>query len=242
MTRVVLPGLLTLMVVVGFIGAAGWNRSGEPLMTLVVTERELPLAGDPAPAPGDDPGLHLRIAYDPRGDAADARNWLTEDRLRRLGFALDVPAGAPDAAETYRRMPPRVGWVVFEYGGPAWTELSRARALAREATARGLAPSRLVPVDAGPDVEVLRARYPSGHLVLRGVFRVNVEQDRGILYGSLTELVPAEITVPRELRPALEGLSRPETDDGSHIEPRYEAEIALGRAGVPYLREVRRIR
>jgi hypothetical protein len=61
-TRVALPALLVLVTVAAFVGAAGWNRSGEPALVLVLTERELPLRRANMAA-GDDPGLRVRIAY-----------------------------------------------------------------------------------------------------------------------------------------------------------------------------------
>jgi hypothetical protein len=251
MIRIALPAALTLIVVAAFVGASGCNRSGEPLLTLTLTERELSLPWNPSPAPEDDPGLQLQIEVDRRTDPLDARNWLTDDRLRALGFALNVPPGAPEAAETYGRVPPRVVWVAFEYAGPAWREIERRRALRTETEVyrARVEPTRLVPVDAAGDVETLRTRYPSGHLILRAVVGVRFHDARSggpLIAGYLRELVPTAVTVPRDLRPALDGLAPPvqvASDSGPHgpIGPRYEADIALGRLGIPYLRAIRRL-
>jgi hypothetical protein len=235
--RILFPALLVVMTVAAFIGAAGWNQSAEPHLTLVLTERELPLAHTNA-APGDDPGTRLRIAYQYRHDPLDARNWLPESRLREVGFAFNVPVGSPRAADTYDRVPPRIAWVVFEYDGPQWRDIERRRAIVESARvpAPGLL-SRLVPVDAGIDFETLQARYPAGHLILRGVIGlsyVSAAQGGPLLHGVLRGVVPAAIAVPYELRPVVEGLT-PERGG----EPRYEAELALGSLGLPYIRSLR---
>jgi hypothetical protein len=251
MIRVAIPAILTLLLVAGFVGAAGCNRSGEPRLVVTLTEREVSLPYRSSPAPEDDPGLRLEIEVDRRSDPLDARNWLTDDRLRALGFPLHVPAGAPEAAETYRRVAPRVVWVAFEHDGSAWREMERRRALRREAEPYRprMEGSRLVPVDAAADFETLRVRYPSGHLIMRAVVGVAFQSaaDGGpLIHGYLRELVPTAITVPRGLRPVLDGLSPPaltRSDGAPHdpIGPRYEADVAIGQLGIPYLRALRRL-
>ena len=236
MRRILFPALLVVVTVAAFIGAAEWNRSAVPQLTLVLTERELPLVHT-NPAPGDDPGARLRIAYQYRHDPLDARNWLPESRLREVGFVFTTPVGSPRAADTYDRVPPRVAWVVLEYDGPQWLDIERRRALVESARvpAPGLQ-SRLVPVDAGLDLAALQARYPTGHLILRGVIGLSyvpAAQGGPMLHGVLRELVPAAIAVPYEFRSLMEGL-RPERG-----EPRYEAELALGTLGLPYIRSLR---
>lgn len=242
MTRIAVPALLVVVTVVALVGAAGWNRSGEPELVIGLTERELPLAR-PGAAPGDDPGARLRIAYEYRHDPLDARNWLPEARLREIGFPFHVPVASPQAPETYDRVPPRVAWVVFEYDGPQWRDIARRRAVADTALPPPVGSSRLVPVDAGLDFESLRARYPSGHLIVRGIVGLAyVPPARGgpMLHGVLREVVPPVVAVPYALRAVVEGLA-PTAGSGT-VEPRYEAELAIGSLGLPYLRSLRLIR
>jgi hypothetical protein len=251
MIRIAIPGLMVVLVVAGLVGAATWNRSSPPRQALVVTEYELSLPYHAGGDDEDDHGIQLRIEIEPRYDPLDARNWLPEDRLRALGFSLDVPVGAPDAADAYHNVPPRVGWVVLEYGGAAFQEIERRRALKREAEQRPVsrALTRLVPVDAGPEFDALRARYPSGHLILRAVFGLSYIGPsasgpfRGpLIYGLVRGLVPATVTVPRRFRPVIADLPPPSVlPDGSPRPPRYEAELATGPLGVPYLRGLRRV-
>ena len=240
MTRVALPALIVLLTVAGFVGAAGWNRSGEPPLVIVMTERELPIAHVNV-APGDDPGARLRIAYEYRHDPLDASNWLPESRLREIGFPFNVPVGSPQAPDAYDRVPPRVAWVVFEYDGPEWRDIARRRALAEvPAVAVPTMPSRLVPVDVGLDFARLRVRYPSDHLILRGVIGLSyVPASRGgpMLHGVLRNVVPSVVAVPYEFRGMVEGLTV--TAESGAVQPRYEVELAVGSLGLPYIRSLR---
>jgi hypothetical protein len=109
-------------------------------------------------------------------------------------------------------------------------------------------PTRLVPVDAAPDFETLRARYPGNHLIVRAVIGLSYlgPNDRGpLLYGTVRQIVPSTVAVPRALREALGGLPpRPSPGpEGPHTlaPPRYVAEIASGPLGVLYLRAIKRV-
>jgi len=251
MIRVAVPAVLTLVLVASLIGLSGWNRSGDPRLALTLTERELSLPWNPSPAPDEDPGLQLRIEIERRSDPLDARTWLTDERLRAIGFALNVPPGAPEAEETYQRMPPRLAWVAFEYGGSTWREVERRRAMRRESEGwrPAMEATRLVPVDVAVDFDALQVRYPTGHLILRAVIAVSFRgaQEGGpLVYGNVRELVPGAVTVPRHLRPVLDGLSPPtyaRSSSGEQpvIGPRYDVELAIGRLGIPYLRAIRRL-
>lgn len=242
MTRIAAPALTVLIVVATLVGLAGWNRSSEPRLVVTLTERELP-ATRGVQTPDEDPYRQLRIEIDYRVDPLDARNWLPESRLREIGFHFNVPVGAPEAADTYEKAPARLGWVAFEVDGPAWRDIERRRALQPETEAfrRGRLQSRLVPVDASAEFDPLRERYPSGHLILRAVIRLMfLPPERGgpLVYGVVREIVPSRIAVPSHLRPTLDALSPQDAD----AKPRYEADVAIGRLGVPYLRRLRGLR
>lgn len=242
MKRIALPALIVVLVVATYVGVAGWNRSAPPQLVITVTERELELSAGAAAAPGDDPGLRLSLRYEGRHDPLDARNWLPEARLREIGFPFQVPVTAPRAFETYARVPPRTAWVVFEYDGPQWMEIARRRALQDEQGRRQPEmTSRLVPVDAGPDFEALRRRYPTGHLMLPGVIGlayVGAADGGPMVYGTLRQIVPHTLAVPRRLRSVLDDLAGREQEVTA---PRYEVDVAVGRLGLPYVRAVRRM-
>ena len=241
MTRIAAPAMTIVIVVIAFSGLVGWNRSGQPRLVATLTERELPQSWN-APGLDDKSGRQLRIEIEYRHDPLDSRNWLPELRLRAIGFHFNVPMGAPEAADTYAKTPTRLAWVVFELDGPAWRDIERRRALqpeAQPAQQRQLQ-SRLVPVDAGPDFETLLARYPTGHLILRAVVGLTYlmpEHGGPLVYGAIRKIVPGEIAVPSHLRAVLDAL--PARVEAGPPLPRYEAELAMGRLGIPYLRGVR---
>ena len=250
MIRIAIPALTALIAVASFVGLAGWNRSHEPLPSLTLTEREMPLSTQLVTVEDGD-GLQLPLVHQWRSDALDARNWLPEAKLRALGFPLNVPVGDPSAYQVYSDLPPRLAWVVFEYGGPAWQEIERRRAVQRQEAWRvRWADSRLVPVDAGLDVHVLRGQYPTGHLIVRGVIAINFlgsSSGGPLVYGALREIVPSVVTPPRELIPTLIGLApfsipptRPE-EPRPELVPRYEVEVGVGRLGIPFIKGIRRL-
>jgi hypothetical protein len=237
--RIAIPALCALLAVVAFIVLSGYNRSGNPLSRISVTERELRFRG--LASEDRDRGLELRFDYARRADPLEARNWLTEDKMRAVGFTLNVMPGAPEAADTYGRSLPRVAWVAFEYDGGGWREIERQRQL-RSASERHpgmplLEPSRLVPVDAGPDPETLAARYPQGHLILRASLKLGYlpPDNKGpLVHGWIRDLIPSTVHVPREFRDLLASLPP------LHNEPRYDVDLEVGRLGVPYVTGVRR--
>jgi hypothetical protein len=239
MTRVAIPATSVLLVVIAFIALAGYNRSGEPLVRMTLTEGELPLSGRSTTVDRD-PGVELRFAYAPRSEPLDARNWLTDERLRQIGFAFNVLPSAPEAADTYSRALPRIAWVAFEYDGEAWKQIERQRQLAaKEPTPYGgqyVPWSRLVPVDVAPDARTLISRYPQGHLILRasiGLRYLPPDQKGPLVSGYIRDLIPSTVHVPREFRDLLASLPPRERD------PRYEVDIAVGRLGTAYVTGLR---
>jgi hypothetical protein len=248
MTRIAVPVLTVLLAVASLLGVAGWNRSTESQPPLTLTERELGLPWSPVNA-DQGLGVRLRFEFERRSEPLDARNWLPEARLRDLGFPLNVPTGDPAASAAYADVPSRVAWVVFEYNGPAFQEIERRRALRREANpfADTRPPSRLVPVEAGLDVEPLRKKYGAEHLIVRAIISLTYTSDP-LLYAWVRELVPASVTVPRSMLPLLAGLqapvirvepAAPQPPDTWH--PRYEVDLGVGQLGIPFVKAIRRI-
>jgi hypothetical protein len=240
MNRILVPAAAALFVVVAFITLERWNRSDPPLMRLTVTERELRLLNVPQADRDEDPGIQLRLEYTRRDEPLDARNWLTDDRLRAIGLGLDVMPSAPEAEDTYTRALPRIAWVAFEYDGNAWREVERRLALTapppRHPGERRLEPSRLVPVDAAPDAASLAARYPAGHLILRASIRLGYVppvRKGPLVYGWIREVIPSAVHVPRDFRDVLATL--PSAGDA----PRYDVDLVVGRLGIPYIASVR---
>jgi hypothetical protein len=241
MMRIIVPAATTMLVVVLLIGVNGYNRSGDPLQRITLTEREARMSWG---GPDDGRGVRLRIDYQGRFDPFDARNWLTEERLRALGFVSDVMPGAPEAGDTYRRLLPRTAWVAFQLDGEAWRDIERRRQLAESSTGPRVASSdqsHLVPVDASLDRDLLVARYPMGHLVLRASIQVGYvdPSNKGpLVYGYIRWIIPADLSVPRALGQRLTDLPG-RNEQGS---PRYEVDIAVGQVGIPYVTDIRLLR
>jgi hypothetical protein len=239
-TRIAIPAVTVMIVVVSFVAAGAWNRSGEARLVITLSERELPLQW-PGTRDGEPQPLRLRVNYQPRFDPLDSRNWLPESRLQELGFNLNIPSGDPRAVDAYDSVPPRLAWVAFEHDGPAWRDIERRQELlaAQNGAPRADATPRLVPVDAAPDFETLRVRYPSGHLILRGVIGVvYVPPGSGgpLVHGTLRRIVPESIAVPADFHDVFGNPA-----DAGQVRPRYEVEVAVGRLGLPYIRAARRL-
>ncbi len=113
------------------LGAAGWNRRGEPRAELPLTERELVM-----PTVRQDEGsgleLSLLLTHEPPGVVRRTARWkryelpsvdygwLDRSKLVELGFRIDLDPTHPDAAEHYSDVMPRRAYVVLEYDGEAW--------------------------------------------------------------------------------------------------------------------------
>lgn len=171
------------------LGGVSYNRSGEPESTLVLTERELPIAYWSWPD-NDNSGIDLQLNYRVRQSVCRASegywqdDWLDEEQLQALGFDTSIAVDAEQAWESSRKARSKAVFLVLEYDGPAYRaelEACRKRVLeveaqtarnvgderseellksAREALAREEeSASRLFVVDAGLDPGLLRNRY-----------------------------------------------------------------------------------
>ncbi len=264
MTLVLLTNLLVLM-------GAAWNRSGEPEAVIRLTERELPIAHQP----DEDTGLSLTMSY---GEAWDLA-WLDRSKLETLGFDGNVEPPAKEPGARQREQLPRRGFLVLEHGGEAWRswlagkqqELEETRRKAesgqisqpmlqdREELFRKepLARSRLLPVDAGPDPEELRGRYPQRDrfLILPAVFSIrfdwrwNLEiegYDPPVLRGAVSHLLVRRVHVPRGPAERLRSWLRDQEPwpasvysvKSSSPEPRYTVTLRVGRRYEPWIEDV----
>lgn len=228
--RLLIPLAALILTIGGLLAFAAWNR-GETRQRLTLTERELTLPWQWRNASADDDAeLRLGIEWQRRSGALEERAWLTEDKLRDIGFDIGLP-GAPEAEQRYGRALPRVGWVVFEFDGPAWRETEQRRRLKEDpALPRpAVEPSRLVPIDAGTDRDALARRHASAPtLILPALIRlawVPANSGGPMTYGYVERLVVSEVTVPKRLRTALA--------------TRFEADLAVGRLGFPWVTDVR---
>jgi hypothetical protein len=226
------------------LGGVSWNRSAGRGPT-VLTERELWL--NPRSDDNSVTTMSIQWVEDIRGES-----WLDRMKLAALGFESDVDPDAPEAETYYARQVPRRAYIAFEYDGPAWEKLfARREAEARETqTDRGVTESlkllrerasRLVPVDAGLDVDALARRYPDAqrYLIAAGVvrlIRIRPEKEPALLTGSVGEIDPRTVHVPRDVaaRIPLAGSSR--WDPDSRL--RYRVEVWYGRRFEPWITSI----
>jgi hypothetical protein len=247
MRRVLASAVLILMAVAWLVATAVWNRTAI-VSRITVTERELPWT-----YPMDEQAVRLSLDWERRLDAQDARNWLTVDRLRQIGFDLGVPATSPEAGRVYARVHPRRAWVVFELEGETWRAVERRRAVTEpEPAGDRPAASRLIPVDAGLDVAALVERYPDGrHLIAPAWIQlgwVGPGEGGPLVYGSIRDVEPSSLTLPRPFADRLRAMAppsssrrdeRPDAAPPRPAGPRYEVDLAVGRLGIPWIVDVR---
>ena len=234
------------------LAGVAYNRSGDPTSTLQLSERELrhgPLSSK------ENSGVSLNLVWRVRhgNDAPDA-DWLDQAKLAALGF--DV--ASERAERKYKRWRSKEVLLVLELDGPAYRQaLARAQQKAddeeklllanpgnkeferRAKRAREAAEnearqaSRLFVVDAGLDVEALRAQYPdpTRSLIVRGQIRpqrvTHDRQDR--LSGHISALSVAQINVPLEFQPALKRAAA--IDKAAS----FSATVAFGKRLEPWL-------
>jgi len=122
---------LILLTNVALLAAAGWNRRGEPICELSLTERELALPGARL---DEGTGLELSLVMTHQAPGVVRRaarwkryelppveyGWLDRAKLLELGFRIDLDADHPDAEHHYSHAMPRRAYVVLEHDGEAW--------------------------------------------------------------------------------------------------------------------------
>jgi hypothetical protein len=214
---------------------------------------------------------------------AASQPWLDPEALTALGFDCSVRPGDPRARAFYDRQLSRRVFVALELSSAHWNgrlawwqERARERlerstdvlnASARmtlQATIDDVAAraSRLVPVDAGLELDLLRTKYPDPrrHLVVPAVVAVvYYPGDNGggpSVGGRLVEVLPASIQVPRHARAAFIGLEedpaglRNRRFYGGDVlagltllehRPRYRVRVSLSAQGRPRVEEAQRL-
>jgi len=236
---------------IALIGVAR-NRAGEPLATLELTERELPLMNTGL----DNSGIDLRFEWSGivRGSTAGPLN---REQLEQIGFDFRFPAGtlARDIA-----LMPRKAFVALEYQGPAWKQWLLLVEEERQRNQPGaprlpgmptlpsepLFESRLLAVDAAKTFAELRARYPDQgqHLIVQAVVRARVEEVKDVNTGKVVsyncsgfvaEILPGFVHVPLPHARIL-ALLKPRKPGE---EPRYLVTLQYGSRLEPWVSSVR---
>lgn len=230
---------LGLLVLVNIIVLAGivYNRSGEPIATITLTERELPLVSYSRYDDRENTGLSLRLDWSTAWDD----EWFNKAQLEAIGFDCSLSVNDPKAELHYRKMLPRKTFVVLEYEGSTWKAWLSAwqqqmdymetkaqeGAISNKELERELfyynrtikTRSRLSVIDAASDAHALRKQYNrlGCYLILPATVRMDYsmqydskspKKESPRLSGRIENILNGTIYVPKEHRPILEKLMR----------------------------------
>lgn len=178
--------------------------------------------------------------------------WLDEQKLAQLGFDMEKLADTQDYRLRNREFQPKEVLLVLELddqtyrhhlqrtreyldesrrllaASPANAEMQRKARNAEENYKNEVEKgSRLFVIDAGLDIDALRAAYPdrNRYAILHGLIRPTTMsvKDKTVIGGNITELHAGNINVPLDKRPVLSG-SDP-----------YEVAVAFGRRLEPWI-------
>lgn len=259
---------LMLVVSVNAVILAGvvWNRSGSPEATLVLTERELPLAYGWVRSM-ENSGMALSLQ---ESRLARDSDWFDEAKLRSLGFDPDAYRSTERAQR--KRPLSRRAYVSLEFDGPAWEAALRSKeqqvAQLRADVAAGkevegelrsaeeelqrvrLSDSRLIAVDAALDPEVLRSRYPDrtkylitpAELVMSPCYEAHCSEGAS---GYVRLILTGEIHVQTRYHDLLHDIIGEEAKrwrtyyyNAEPIAPRYRVKLHYGKRYEPWLAEL----
>jgi hypothetical protein len=124
---------LALLIVVNTIVLTGiaYNRSGEPIETLALTERELSFNAYGNYNNRENTGLSLKFDWQTTEFIRDllfstkqqrdlSKEWFNREKLKAIGFDCSLAPSDSRAELYYRHMLPRKTFAVLEYEGAAW--------------------------------------------------------------------------------------------------------------------------
>ncbi len=217
---------------------AARNRTGGPIQTIELTERELVLQN----LGQEDSGVSLRLNWHRQeGDA-----FFERAKLEAVGFDFRMPSGRKGKEMLFL---PRAAYAAFEYEGKAWEEWSGRPEAEKQQNRPGpvsrVSPTRLFPVDIAKTMDELRNRYPdqSRYLIVAATIEAGIRDIKdpktGTILtdqcvGSVVETLPSQINVPLPFTRLLAPLTPEPT-----AEPRYTVALAYGRNLEPWITSVR---
>jgi len=261
-------GVIVLSNALALMGVAH-NRSAESEALLELTERELALPYRYI-SKEENTGLALklkwRLSYQIgyRNSAPDS--WLTNEKLRALGFDIPVSISSEERKD-YQNILPRAVFLLLEYDGaryqhaldylekrladeqalamasPDNEEFVKRVARAQQAFNRERTESsRLFVIDAGLDAEALRQQYAdrSRYMVLKGKVGVSTrrEGDQYLFSGYVSDVLIDNINVPLAFRSTFESLDSASYGRNATHKPRYFVTLKVGKRLEPWITEV----
>jgi hypothetical protein len=217
------------------------NRSGSPGAGIELTERELRLVRPQR----ESTALFLLLDWDRALGPVkfeDGPGWFDKSKLEELGYDCRLPLTDPRAPARYYAMSNREAFAVLEYKDAAWANADPDR----------WSQSRLVPVDAGRNLALLRSKYPDTRRFLIAPCLVRLlyqtkwdpntrrEVPGAYLRGTIAQMLVSEISVPPSQRSVFESLSQNTYDGFATPEarlrgPRYSAVLYYGKDNEPWL-------
>jgi hypothetical protein len=217
------------------------NRSGAPAAAIELTERELRLVRPQR----ESTAMFLRLAWEPasgRFKFEDEPGWFDKAKLEALGYDCRLPLADPQAAARYRSMPSREAFAVLEYIPDFSADAGPDRATW----------SRLLAVDVGRDLALLRGKYPDARRFLiapclvRLIYQTKYDPNTrrevpgAYLRGTIAQMLVSEISVPPSERSVFESLRQNTYDYFATPEarlrgPRYSAVLYYGKDNEPWL-------
>lgn len=257
-------GLISAMAVILIANAVAFlgireNRKGEPVQTIELTERELPIQYRDR----DDSSIRLRLAYRrsscqfyPRPNSCDFP--FDHSKLEELGFDCSSQKGTD---REFRHPLMRVAFVALEYEGDAWrrwlenlpeksVEIEESKP-APDKPSESSAPwdstggtvregTRLFVLDTARTYDSLRQKYPDPKvLIVRAVIRAVLEDGSdskttpsgsSLWAGYVEKILPSEIYVPLPFSRDMAKL--PPRRGGK---PRYRVVLSFGSRMEPWI-------
>jgi hypothetical protein len=219
---------------------AAQNRSGLPIATIELTERELRLVRPQR----ESTALFMELAWEPawgRFKFEDGPGWFNQAKLEEIGYDCRLALSDPSAAAHYRAMPAKEAFAVLEYSEAGGSGVGNDRS----------SWSRLVAVDAGRDFMLLRKKYADTRfLIVPSLVRLlytakwdpNTRKDApgAYLRGAVVEMQVGQVSVPPSQRSVLQALSQTTSDYLAMPEarargPRYSVVLYYGRHYEPWI-------
>lgn len=265
-----------------------YNRSGDPEAELQLTERELPFAHQQK----ENTGMFLKLEWKMPGFHAPGfynskPSWFGKDILTNIGFRTDHSLQGTGYHSYYRHQLPRPAWIVLEFDGPTWeqwesdarqyiqekkskleteTDESKQKAAQRQIDQvrhQLIAHTRLFAIDAGPDPEALRQKYPDQHkyIISEGIVRINigyyrntdstVKKGRAHLNGYIKEIMIDSIHVPNSFRGFFQQNAPkryyspyylPKDKSPQDLKPRYTVHLKYGKKYQPWISNIKSLK
>lgn len=198
-------------------------------------------------------------------------NWFDEKKLAEIGFDVDEEKQKSEDRQSDRRILPREALLVLEYDGESFKIAveraerkvqRRKRKLKRNPQEEEFADdlktakedlkqlkesgSRLYVIDASPDQEVLRKKYPdrSKYIITKGQVRMwlnyDKKKDETTASGYVSELNVNRINISKRHRPTIDPLLADKKNRYSYYDkpPRYAVKVSWGKRLEPWLQEI----